>query len=351
MKPELFMCNYYGMCDENGKSVGHTIKVTKEYADLLSGYYNLKLLASPSIINEIEKEVFSECVKLRFDISIHGNNISKRILDKFKLLYNINQILRRKGIFFFYQVDFFFFFYMFFLFKKCSEKRVYCLIYHQDFTGGRFESVLKKIYHRALSKIDGVIYTQKSAAIEHNNSLWMPDFLFDKDIYGKYLEMEKLSRCVCVGTMNRYRQLEELVDVFSEMEMQLVIVGRFDDKLRYQKLLNRKSENIEIRDGNISYSEYLELLGTSRYSILPYDMNQYINRTSGVLLESIYVGCIPIAPKELLEQNSIPGWGYDSIRDILDEDAGLAFGIKEFEGIREKYDKEVFANQLSKWFS
>lgn len=350
MKPELFMCNYYGMCDENGKSVGHTVKVTKEYSDLLAEFYELKLFASPSIVNEIEKSFFSECVKLRYDISTHGNNILKRIRDKFKILFNMNQVLRRPGRFFFYQVDFFFFFYIYFLFRKHPQKKVYCLIYHQDFTGGRFESILKNIYHRALKKIDGIIYTQKSSRIEHYNTLWMPDFLYDKDIYGKYLGMEKLLRCVCVGTMNRYRQLEELVDVFSEMEMQLVIVGRFDDKLRYQKLLNRKSENIEIRDENISYSEYLELLGTSRYSILPYDMNQYVNRTSGVLLESIYVGCIPIAPKELLEQNTLPGCGYENIRDILHEEMGLTFDINKLSGIVEKYDKEFFAKQLCGWF-
>lgn len=350
MKSKLYMCNYYGMCDESGKSVGHTAKVTKEYAELLKENYELSLCASPSVVKEIDDLAFEDVEKLKYDIEIQGNGVIKRIIDKCKLLYNLHQIFRKKGVFFFYQVDFFFFFYVSMFFKCHPKRKVYCLIYHQNFTGGKCESILQRIYNRALKKIDGVIYTQKTVGIKHNNALWMPDFLYDRAIYEKYQKKEKMMRCVCVGTMNRYRQLEELIDVFRKWKMPLLIVGRFDDTERYERLTACKSNNVIIRNENISYSEYLELLGTSCYSILPYDMNQYINRTSGVLLESVYVGCVPIAPKMLLEQNEIPGIGYDNLCNIKEEVGNKEFCVKKLEDLRDRYCQDLFVEQLKNWF-
>ena len=45
-------------------------------------------------------------------------------------------------------------------------------------------------------------------------------------------------------------------------------------------------------------------------------MKVYEGRTSGVLLESIFVGTIPIAPKRLLEENEVRGIGYETLDEI-----------------------------------
>ena len=49
-------------------------------------------------------------------------------------------------------------------------------------------------------------------------------------------------------------------------------------------------------------------------------MKQYQNRTSGVLLESLYVGSIPVAPSGLLDQNKLPGIGYGDLKELASID-------------------------------
>lgn len=350
MKPEIVMCNYYGMCDKDGNPVGHAVKVTNEYSEILKEKYAVKLAASPCIAKKSDSTHFEEVEHLKYDICIEGNGIVKRIADKFKLISNIHQILKSDGVYFFYQVDFFFFFYMLFCYRIRKDRNIICLIYHQDFTGGRLSGVLQSVYKSALKKIDGVIYTQAEHPIEHANSVWIPDFFYSEKQYASYQKMDKMERAACVGTMNRYKQLEELVKAFAGAEMPLVIAGRFDDNDRYQKLLALKTDNIEIQNRNLSYEEYLELVATSKYSILPYDMEQYKNRTSGVLLESIYVGSIPVAPKLLLEQNHLDGIGYENLSQLLGTDGLLSQRYKvDFRSVYDKYDGNNFIDFLDKW--
>ena len=201
------------------------------------------------------------------------------------------------------------------------------------------EGILQWIYRQALKKIQGVIYTQKGLQIPHDNTLWTPDYFYDKKIYDKYRKMEKQDKVVCLGTMNRYKKLEELVEVFKEIPYQLEICGRFDDNERYQKLLAMKSENIAITNTVLSEEEYYTKLGQAKYSILPYDMEQYTNRTSGVLLESLYVGSIPIAPKQLLEQTDLPGYWYERMEVLKYENWNC------FEG-KELIEKKVRENSI-----
>ncbi len=352
MKPEIIMCNYYGMCDEDKNPVGHAVKVTNEYSEILKEKYAVKLAASPCIAKKSNSLNFKELQSLRYNISIVGNGIGKRIVDKFKLLANIHQIIKGKGTYFFYQVDFFFFFYILFLYKTRKDRKIVCLIYHQDFRGGKLSRILQNIYKKALRKIDGVIYTQAEQPIEHPNSIWIPDFFYSEEQYTSYQKLEKEERVVCVGTMNRYKQLEKLVEAFAKTELPLVIAGRFDDNERYHKLLSLKTDNVEIQNKNLSYEEYLELIATSRYSILPYDMEQYVNRTSGVLLESIYVGSIPVAPTLLLEQNHIEGIGYEDFSRLVDGRGLLNVPYKfNYQAIYDKYGRQNFIDFMDRWIT
>lgn len=315
---KIVMCGYYGMCDSQGRSVGHTSKVTKEYFELLSQKMEILLKASPSIIKTLDEEVKQKSEKLKYDIIIDTPfTLKKRVLDKFKILYNIYTCIEKtdEQILFFYQIDFFFFFYIWAFFHR-KDKKIYCLLYHQNFTGGKVEGLLQWIYRKALGKIYGVAYTQKGLQISHNNTLWIPDYFYDEKKYGKYRNMAKQDKVVCLGTMNRYKKLEELVEVFKALPYLLEICGRFDDNERYERLITMKSENVTIVNTVLSEEEYYTKLGQAKYSILPYDMEQYTNRTSGVLLESLYVGSVPIAPRELLEQNELPGYGYLKLEEL-----------------------------------
>lgn len=352
---KIAMCGYYGMCDSQNNVIGHVSKVTKEYYELLKETYDVCLMASPCVFNEVIKETNISGARLGYDIVVDETfTILKRIIDKYKIMKNIWECIHKSNVetLFFYQTDFFFYLYIFLFYKKKSKK-IFGLIYHQNFTGGRLEGCLNYIYKKALKKLDGIIYTQKSIEMVHNKKLYMPDYLYDEKYYSKYNKKQKENKVVCMGTMNRYKQLEELVDVFRDIDIPLEIYGRFDDKSRVQELINGKSDNITICDCVLSTEEYYQKLGEAKYSILPYDMQQYIARTSGVLLESIYVGSIPVAPKLLLVQNELPGIGYDSLDELKD----ICFEKKQNEYVnieREKVirnnDKEIVEEILQNFF-
>ena len=293
MSDKVIMIGYYGMKDSAGRCVGHTVKVTNEYAKLIAGFTEVELYAVPCIVSSgVDKDLFSQIHLLKNDIEIEGNSLSKRITDKFKIIKNIRQALDNKGILFVYQIDYIFLLYMLLFYRKKKDRRVVALSYHKIFGD--------KLMNACIKKLDGIIYTQEDMSIEHKNSMWMPDYIYDEDIYGKYNCLPKENKCVCLGTMNRYKQLEKLLNMWKEIDIPLIIAGRFDDKERYYRLKENAPQNVEIRDEVLEYDEYLEMLGSVRFSILPYDMSQYTNRTSGVLLESIYCGSIPIAPEQLL---------------------------------------------------
>lgn len=349
---DIVMCAYYGMCDSQGHIIGHLGKVTKEYVELLNEEYKVHLMASPCIYKEFIGNDNINLEKLMYDIVVDEPfTIKKRIFDKIKILKNIDKCVRRSPgeILFFYQVDFFFFMYLYLFYRK-KDKRIYALIYHQNFTGGKFESILNYIYKRALTKLEGVIYTQKKKKILHDKSLYMPDYLYDAIFYEKYNVALKEEKIVCLGTMNRYKQLEELVEVFKNTDIPLEICGRFDDKGRVQQLVKRKSNNIVICDCILTTEEYYQKLGRAKYSILPYDMKQYVSRTSGVLLESIYVGSIPIAPRLLLEQNEITGYAYNDLDELRNFQWDWNIQETNMRKLLQENDRNVVGRKLRDFF-
>ena len=83
-------------------------------------------------------------------------------------------------------------------------------------------------------------------------------------------------------------------------------------------------------------------------------MGQYQNRTSGILLESAFVGAIPVAPASLLEANDMAGIGYQLMdemshkmkkcqkKDILEENSQKIMG---------NYNEKKIKNRFKKWIS
>lgn len=359
----LAMCNYFAMCNNNGDVIGHSDKVTKEYFELLKNDFEVELIATHALVKSNETTDFHKIVELPYEINIEAEfTLKRRIADKIHSIKNIRRCFESDAeILFFYQLDFFLFFYLAFFCRK-STRNVYGLIFHQDFTGGILEPILQKIYHLGLRKMKGVMYTRPGAIISHPNGLWIPDFYYDDSIYGEANKVTKKNQVVCLGCMNRYKQLEKLVDLFKNSDMDLFIIGAFDIPEREKKLIEVTNgcPNIHIENRILSNEEYYQILSESKYSILPYDMSIYTARTSGVLLESIFVGSIPIAPKGLLVANKCPGIGYDAIeeldvasKDLFGKKYGNEFELvfqEERKAIIDNYSSEFVSEQMKKMF-
>ena len=326
------MADYYGVCDNSGNVLGHSMKALREYSSILSKEHDVYAAVSPCIYKTIHKEhslkmLLKQVDALHYDIlETEGYDLARRVADKFRLFANIRQIYQKLDHFdtvWFYRTDFFLFLYIF-LHRKPKHCHIAYLIYQDHFTGGKLEGLLQFVYRRALAKADLIICTGSAnntkapSAKQHDKLCYMPDFTYDADIYRKYCELPKEDKCVCTGTMNPYKQLEEMVDVFCDNGRRLVIAGPFYDHERAWQLFRKSAKNISVEDTVLTEDEYLKMLGSARYAILPYDMKQYEGRTSGVLQECMFLKTIPVAPEKLLKDNKMPGLGYDTLEDLRD---------------------------------
>lgn len=345
---KILLIDYYGMCDQNGQPVGHSPKVLTEYAYLVRNDYEVSAAVSPCLFHGID-EIFRDKHKLKYDIStVNEQSIAKRITDKFKLFYNISTVLKIDGydIYWFYKTDFFLYFFLWLKGLNKRGKKFVAQIYQDSFGGGMVQKILNRIYRRGMLKFDGIIYTQKDMAVIHPNTLYIPDYYYDSERYKKYESAEKEEKVVCLGTMNPYKKLEELVDAFNRNGYPLEIRGHFFDKNFYQSLRSKINSNIVIEDRILTEEEYYETLAGAKYTILPYDMEQYQCRTSGVLIESMFLNTAAIAPTQLLRANQIEGIGYDRIEELVDAAFFARGHMLDNDAKKKEFDMEEVGRRL-----
>lgn len=351
---KILMVDYYGTCDEHGNAIGHSPKAAREYRELFSVKDTVDLAASSCIASEVKDAGFSHIYPLPYNIvETDYNKLSKRILDKFKLFINIHHVLRMKGyeLLWFYRVDFFLLLYMIFARRK-KNKRI-CLVYQMGAGTGWIGKIADFVYKAGITRFDGVIYTQPKMRIPADKTFYMPDYWYKKEKYECFAVAVKEEKAVCLGAMNPYKQLEELVDVFNRSGYPLEITGYFFDKERALRLREKAEENILIEDRILSEEEYYERLGSARFAVLPYDMKQYKNRTSGILLESAFLGVIPVAPEELLKTNEFAGIGYRDMAelegDMMKKECISHIIESNNKKIRTEYDESAIKTAFAEW--
>lgn len=123
-----------------------------------------------------------------------------------------------------------------------------------------------------------------------------------------------------IGTMTESKDIEGLVETFLNSDIHVKIIGKFVDKSLYSILKEKIKTcgSILIEDKYLDNDEYYSLIAESRYVILPYKQSYYNKRTSGIILEAMFLDTIPIAPEYLLEFNDVKGIGYSDISEVSD---------------------------------
>lgn len=359
MKKKILLAEQWGSCDAQGKTIGHTSKVLNEYVDLLKDSFEISVIAHPNLLETADKGCFCSIKYLEHSIcEEEKKTFFIRIKDKIKLFKNIHQIWQQKGydVIWFFCGDFFLLLYALFH-RKVKGTKYYCLMYHNQYGDGIIAKIVDFIYRHGIRRFDGMIYTQEKMSVPHDNIFYMPDYLYCPDKYCEFILKEKADKVVCVGTMNRDKDLEGLVQAFNVNGYPLEIVGRFLEREHFEYLKSIAKENIQIRNEILTKEDYNRKLGEARYSIIPYKMSAYSGRTSGVLQESMFLQAIPIAPKKLLEDNNISGIGYNNLQELKQMDlllqnrdgklnVSIEQLLQEQETVLQKYDWSNVCSQL-----
>ncbi len=207
---------------------------------------------------------------------------------------------------------------------------------------GKAVSCLEKKGIRQVSMIIETFYRDRRS----DNAMFMPDYLYTV-FYKKYRSVEKKHRVICIGTINKQKDILGAVEIFNQMNVPLYIVGGFVDKKLYNDLNAKKKETIQIKDAYLSDEEYYRELGSSEYVIVPYDMSVYGSATSGVVREAIYMGVKVIAPQKLLDNMGINLKGYATIQEtkgLIESDALSIYPEEKLE----QYSEEHLLHELKK---
>lgn len=350
---KLLLVDYYGTCDSEGNEVGHSSKVLGEYSDLINGYYDISAALSPCLVSKIsDKQLkdFRKIYSLKYNICMENvQSIWKRVKDKFKLFYNLHQVFRIHDcdIMWFYRTDFFLALYLLlFVSRKKKYPKMVILIYQKSFGQDIFGRILNHIYYFGFQKVDAIISTQNGFNEFKKPILYISDYYYDTEKYDKYKSTEKEDKVVCVGTMSPYKQIIPLVKAFNRNGFPLEIRGRFYDMKQYRQALESKKDNVVIENAILTEEEYYSAVARAKYAVLPYDMGQYQCRTSGVLLECVFLDTIAIAPKQLLQETQIDGMGYENIEELAD----ISFWGKcpnvNYTDKKKEFDREEIGERL-----
>lgn len=342
--------DYIGYCDLTGEPVGHPVKVINETIELVLPFERILVAASSKHLEKVKNRDKIDTTRLNFSICVFSN---KKILNLVHKWDNLAKAFNKDtGKVWFINVDFSLFLYLF-LHPNRNDISVITLCYNPiaHSTGWR-----RRIVTSVLKRAFLVVVTNSNfLSFIPGNTIYVPDYYYNDELYEKYKSDSKIEQLVCLGTMGETKKLEELVSAFAHDNKKLIIAGNFSqNQLRFDNLMHKKTSNIDLINKRVSNDEYYHMIANTKYVVLPYDMNLYDERTSGILLETIFLHSVPIAPKELLEYNGIKGIGYDKIDDIpkllgdekkidtiINENDALVRTVFSISSIRDKIKNEL----------
>lgn len=319
---KVYMIEYQGRCDEDLNALGHGPKVLTEYYEYINESCEITVLAPQVVLDSISEDIFSKKEVLPCHIVMKGHNsFIEKIANKFHMFRNIRTAIKYadkdgEGILWFTNVEYYVLLYLF-LTKKPSHK-----IYFTMFTDGYFSEkgssiknkitnfVKQKVFQSVQKKLDLIISTGPKFKYKNCDSIFIPDYCCDSSSINSYYPKNEVA--VCLGTMDKGKQLEEMVRAFTKIGYRLVVAGRFYDKSLVSRLQEIAGDNITISDIYLSNEQYSQMMTNAKYTILPYSKEKYTHQTSGVMQEALFSNTIPVTYDAILKANGIPGIGFFS---------------------------------------
>ncbi len=374
---KLSLVEYQGRQDTTGRPVGHAPKVLAQYFEIVRDSFDTDVFAPECILKESEKKLSDRKAwdKRKKSRNIHilphslvmkgKNSFSDKVLNKFRMFSNINKALKNSqaDVVWFFNTEYYLMLYL--AVVGNHGKKVCVTSFMEGFTAkknGKFAGIKQKIFERAQKKIALIIATGYGYRFKNVKSVYIPDYTYDKSIYGRYaagavaaetkIVVPEGRYAVCLGTMNPEKQLEEMTEAFSRIGYPLIVAGRFYDKERLARLRDAAADNVTFIDSYLSVDEYYMLLTNAEYAVLPYSPEQYGSQTSGVLQEAVFCGTIPVSYSRVLDGNRVKGIGFESFDELKKENLELTSKMRqdcldEYDRLRrEVYDKNKIEKDL-----
>lgn len=312
--------------NKNGQVFGHFDKVARMYKSILKKEFEVVIAGGP-----IYSTIDLDTIMLKYDNDVSlMNTIVQRMIVKLKEVLNGILLLKQKNndiiIFQAYSIKSI----LIALFFLKDKKDIYLIQYKNELNS----KITRALYKLVNKKITGIICPNESVGISYNKRyLVVPDYICTQDIVIE--TNDKKYDLGMFGIMSEGKDVEDIVNTFKNTNYKIMIAGYFSDISRYNELVNKKSENIQIINKYLSDTEYNEYIKNSKYVILPYK-DYYKSATSGVIFDVLF-NYVPVITK-----------AYDTFKIIKDYDIGILYNstLKEIEE-KNILDEKLYNNYIS----
>lgn len=306
---DICLVEYKNYISSDCKPVGHGQKYIYEIAKLLDTY-SVTIAAGKNYL--LDSDYAS--IPLPFCCTSNYNGLKGKALNILRRIVNIMMILlkSKSDLIWFTNIDWTVFLVLG-LFKV--HKKIIITAYAEpEKILGKCPSILKR---RAMRQIYLIVKTNQRLKYS-DNDLFLPDFFYDNKYKNLSRNFEqKKDSILVIGTFREEKDMLGAVRCLNQIGKDALVCGRFYEEKTYNDCLKAAENNVCIQNRIIPEDEYLSLISEYKYIFLPYK-DEYKGATSGVLLETIFVDSIPIAPSFLLSFNEIDGIGYTSTNEIAD---------------------------------
>lgn len=309
----ISVVDYIGNCDAEGKATGHVLKTLTEAVQILEDNFDVKLILTNDYTKYFQKMRIKYTLGLSSKISFKKGKIYKLVFQLQKIFYT-SRVLKKEQKIWFLNTDFWLFVSLM-MYRKKKNQQIYVTNYIDYYSNsglkGKFRSL---VYRTALKRVDYIFTTNSN--LDLNKHVYVPDYAFDSEAYNKYTSEQRKKHIYMCGSINEAKDVEGLIHAFNQNNEPLTIRGNFMSKELYSNLKAEAESNISIYDQRLDDDDYYKNIAHSQFVVLPYKKENYSNRSSGVILEAIFLGAIVIAPNFLLKHLRIAGIGYDDIREL-----------------------------------
>lgn len=341
---KITICDYIGNCDNRDIPTGHAVKTINETVEMLSDSYKVSII----VTSVYKKYVDNSKVKyiLKHNSSIHKQQkFLCKIVLRIKKIKSIGKILSTENNVWFINTDFWLFIVLF-VYPNKKNQKIYVTNYIDYYSGKEIIKKIKNfIYYFATKKANKVFVTDKH--INYKNHIFVPDYWFDKEKYVKYINTQKHKAVYMCGGINDGKDIFGTIKAFNVNGISLTIRGKFSSVKIYEEVCRIANENIVIENKRLSMTNYYTNIGSYKFILLPYKLKNYSNRSSGIILEALFLDTIVIAPYFLLKQLGIEGIGYEDIQELnfiqqwLENEKLLSEIVKQNRKYLDEYDYTI----------
>lgn len=352
---KIFLIDYIGQSNDRGEPVGHSLKTIKETMEIFDNSIKVELIVPLNYEAKLADRKYTVPFFLKYYSSININKFSNRLAGLRGKVINLFKVFknREEGILWFIHPDFLLFVFLFFYPLKIKNK-IAITLYMEDYNPGNTikERIKNTFFERTVQRMDLIIKNSNKIKVE-GREIFCPDYLYKEERYKSYL-CKKKDHVLCTGVMNRAKDVVNLVRVWScfKNNLTLKISGFFPDKDLYKEIKKHENQRTEIKDSYLTEEQYYRNIAVAKFIILSYKKSKYLGRTSGILLESIFLDTPVIAPRFLLDYTGLPGIGYERLEDIESllsevDDKAITKLQKRMKQVREAYGFDKMKQKIT----